>query len=114
MPPDQWPDPVNRAFKRLNEKIYVQMQGPSEMGASGKLANWDRSADLGAIGVPALAIGAKYDTMDPAAMERMAKQLKKGRYLYCPNGSHMAMYDDQQTYFRGLIVFLKSVENDRR
>src|SRR5258707_4592266 len=37
MPPEEWPDPVNRAFKRLNEKVYVPMQGPSEMGASGKL-----------------------------------------------------------------------------
>src|ERR1700751_1518232 len=37
MPPDQWPDPVNRTFAKLNKKIYIPMQGPSEMGASGKL-----------------------------------------------------------------------------
>src|SRR5215472_3871161 len=28
MPPDQWPDPVMRAFAKLNKKIYVPMQGP--------------------------------------------------------------------------------------
>jgi len=113
MPPEQWPDPVNRAFKHLNEKIYVQMQGPSEMGASGKLVNWDRTADLAKIGVPTLTIGARYDTMDPAFMEQMAKQLKKGRYLYCPNGSHMAMYDDQKTYFDGILKFIADVDEDR-
>jgi proline iminopeptidase len=28
----EWPDPVNRAFARLNQEIYVLMQGPSEFG----------------------------------------------------------------------------------
>jgi proline iminopeptidase len=113
MPADHWPDPVNRAFKHLNPKVYVPMQGPSELGASGKLADWDRTADLGKIAVPALTIGAKYDTMDPAHMEKMSKQMPKGRYLYCPNGSHMAMYDDQQVYFDGLIRFIKDVDQSR-
>ena len=49
--------------------------------------------------MPTLVIGAEHDTMDPAHMEWMAEQLPRGRYLHCPNGSHMAMYDDQQTYF---------------
>jgi proline iminopeptidase len=84
MPADQWPDPVNRAFAKINKKIYVPMQGPSEMGASGKLVAWDRTADLGKVTVPTLSIGARYDTMEPAQMEKIAKDVKKGRYLYCP------------------------------
>ena len=38
----------------------------------------------------------------------MSKQMKNGTYLYCPNGSHMCMYDDQQVYFKGLISFLQA------
>ena len=110
MPPDQWPDPVNRAFKHLNESIYILMQGPSEMSASGRLEKWDRTADLPKIAVPTLVIGARYDTMDPAHMEMMAKQVQKGRYLYCPNGSHMAMYDDQKTYMAGVVQFIHDVD----
>jgi proline iminopeptidase len=106
MPPDQWPEPVNRAFKHLNPRVYVPMQGPSELGASGTLVNWDRTKDIHNITVPTLVIGAKYDTMDPAHMEWVSKQLPKGRYLFCPNGSHLAEYDDQQTYFKGLIAFI--------
>jgi proline iminopeptidase len=109
MPAEQWPDPVVRAFAHLNKKIYVPMQGPSEMGASGVLEKWDRTADLKSIQVPTLVIGARYDTMDPKHMEWMSKQLPKGRYLYCPNGSHLAMYDDRETYFAGLIGFLKGL-----
>jgi proline iminopeptidase len=110
LPAAQWPEPVNRTFKHLNPNVYVPMQGPSELGASGKLVNWDRSADLKSITVPTLVIGAKYDTMDPAHMEWMASQFPNGRYLYCPNGSHMALYDDQQTWFRGVIDFIKDVD----
>jgi hypothetical protein len=47
IPPDKWPDPVNRAFKHVNADIYVPMQGPSELGASGKVAQWDRRAGPG-------------------------------------------------------------------
>jgi proline iminopeptidase len=87
------------------------MQGPSELGisAEARLARWDRTAELASIEVPALVIGARYDTMDPAHMEMMAGRLPRGRYLGCPNGSHLAMYDDQETYFAGLVEFLHDI-----
>jgi proline iminopeptidase len=113
MPPSDWPDPVNRAFKHLNRDIYVPMQGPSELGASGKLLQWDRTADLGRISVPTLVIGARHDTMDPGHMEWMASSVQNGRYLYCANGSHLAHFDDQQIYFDGLIRFLQDVNSGR-
>ena len=97
---------VNRALAHINPSIYVPMQGPSELGARGKLENWDRTADLPTIEAPTLTIGAQRDTMDPSHMEMMAGQLPKGRYLHCPDGSHLAMYDDQRRYFAGLVEFL--------
>jgi proline iminopeptidase len=39
----------------------------------------------------------------------MAGLLPNGSYLYCPNGSHLAMYDDQETYFAGLTAFLNDL-----
>lgn len=113
MPAEQWPDPVNRGFKHLNQKVYIPMQGPSELGASGTLVNWDRTKDLAKITVPTLVIGAQYDTMDPAHMEWMSRQVKNGRYLLCPNGSHLAIYDDQKTYVDGIITFLNDVDAGR-
>jgi proline iminopeptidase len=59
--------------------------------------------------VHTLVIGGAYDTMDPAHLEAMASRLPQGRYLHCPEGSHLAMYDDQETYFSGLIDFLRDV-----
>ena len=106
IPNADWPDPVNRAFKHLNPDVYVPMQGPSELGASGKLEKWDRSMDLKNITVPTLVIGATHDTMDPEHMKWMAAQIPHGRFLLCPNGSHLSQYDDPKTYFPGLIGFL--------
>jgi proline iminopeptidase len=112
MPPENWPEPVLRTFKHMNPKVYVPMQGPSELGAGGKLVNWDRSGDLSKIAVPALIIGARYDTMDPKHMEWMAAQIPNARYLYCPNGSHLAMYDDQKIWFDGVIDFIHDVDRN--
>ena len=105
-----WPEPVDRAFSKSNNSLYVTMQGPSELGISGKLTNWDVSKELPKLTVPTLVIGAKYDTMDPEYMKWMATQVKNGTYLYCANGSHMSMYDDQETYMKGLIDFIKKVD----
>lgn len=105
----QWPDPVNRSFKHGNNEIYTLMQGPSEFGISGLLATWDIKNRLKEIKVPTLMIGAKYDTMDPKAMEEQSKMVQKGSYLYCPNGSHLAMWDDQQVYMNGVISYIKKV-----
>ena len=58
-------------------------------------------------------IGARYDTMDPAHLAWMARALPRGRYLDCPQGSHLALYDDQATYFRGLIEFIYDVDAGR-
>ncbi len=110
MPADEWPEPVIRTFEHLNADVYVPMQGPSELGASGLLAEWDRTRDLRRIGVPTLAIGARHDTMDPAHLEWMAGEVQNGSYLYCPDGSHLAQYDDAELYFEGLIRFCQDVD----
>ena len=85
------------------------MQGPSEFGVSGRLTNWDVKNRLHEITVPTLMIGAKYDTMDPKAMEEQSKLVKNGRFLYCPNGSHLSMWDDQQVFMGGVIKFINDV-----
>ena len=105
------PEPVTRSFADINQTIYVMMQGPSEFGIAGNLANWDIKDRLKEIRIPTLMIGAKHDTMDPKAMEEQSKLVQKGRYLYCPDGSHLAMYDDQKRFFDGVIGFIRDVDN---
>jgi proline iminopeptidase len=102
---------VKRAFKHANQSIYVLMQGPSEFGVGGKLVNWNIKDQLPRITVPTLTIGATHDTMDPNHMEWMSTQVKHGRFLLCPNGSHLSMWDDQENFFPGVIQFIRDVDS---
>ena len=105
-----WPEPCTRSFKHGNNTIYTLMQGPSEFGISGRLATWDIKDRLKEIQTPTLMIGAKHDTMDPEAMEEQSKLVPHGRFLYCPNGSHLSMWDDQQVFMTGVIKFIHDVD----
>jgi proline iminopeptidase len=46
-------------------------------------------------------------------MEMMAGKVQKGRYLYCPDGSHLALYDDQKVYMEGVTRFIHDVDQGR-
>ncbi len=104
-----WPEPVTRAFRIANQKIYNQMQGKSEFEVTGNLKDWDRWDRLHEIRVKTLTMGARYDEMDPDDMIRMAKMMPNAASAICPNGSHLALWDDQAVYFRHLLAFLRSV-----
>ncbi|WP_114490886.1 proline iminopeptidase-family hydrolase [Candidatus Ulvibacter alkanivorans] len=113
MPVEEWPNSLNRGFSHLNPDVYVTMQGPSEFGIKGDatLKNWNVKDRLKEIEVPTLSIGATYDTMDPEQMKWMANEVQHGRFHLCPNGSHLSQYDDQKTFFSGLIDFIKDVDD---
>jgi proline iminopeptidase len=113
IPLQQWPEPMTRSLNKMNQSLYVTMQGPSEFGIGGNLINWDVSKQLPQIKTPTLTIGGTHDTMDPEHMKWMSTQVQHGRHLLCPNGSHMSMYDDQKNYFPGLIQFIKDVDGGK-
>ena len=104
-----WPEPVTRAFRLGNEKIYNQMQGKSEFEVVGSLKDWERWDRLHEIQAKTLTIGATYDEMDPDDMVKMASMIPNATSAICANGSHLAMWDDQTVYFRHLLEFLGSV-----
>lgn len=111
-PQKDWPESITRCFKHINNEVYVTMQGFSEFGISGDayIKNWDVSKRLKELTIPTLTIGSKYDTMNPEYMKWMSTQVQNGQFLFCPNGSHLSQYDDQKTYFAGVINFLKDVD----
>jgi proline iminopeptidase len=46
-------------------------------------------------------------------MKWMSTQVQKGRFLLCPNGSHLAMWDDQKVFMDGVIKFIKDVDENK-
>ena len=104
-----WPEPLTRSFSKLNQKIYVQMQGKSEFLVTGNLKDWERWDRLRELTVKALTIGATHDEMDPDDMRRMAGLMPNATNFICPDGSHMCMWDDQALYFDHLLGWLRTV-----
>lgn len=111
LPSDQWPEPLTRAFKKVNFTIYTHMQGVDEFHVTGNFKNWEFWNRLAQIKTPVLVLGGKKDEMNPESMKKEAQLLPNSRLYLCPEGSHMAMYDDQQRYFSALTTFLKEVDN---
>jgi proline iminopeptidase len=107
----EWPEPLVRSFAHMNPHVYAYMQGPSEFVPGGILKDWTVWDRLGEIEVPTLMVGAKYDTMNPEEKEEMSRLVQNGLYLYCPNGSHLAMWDDQEVFMTGVIDFIKDVHS---
>jgi len=58
---------------------------------------------------PTLMIGAAHDTMNPDEMHEMSELVQRGRFLFCPNGSHLAMWDDQAVFMDGVIALIRDV-----
>lgn len=106
-----FPEPVARSFGHFNGTIYAYMQGPSEFVPGGILKDWTVWDRLKEITVPTLTVGAAYDSMNPKEMEEMSTLVLNGRYLHCPNGSHLCMWDDQEVYHEGVIDFIYDVQN---
>jgi proline iminopeptidase len=103
---EPWPEPLVRAFTHLNQQVYETMQGPSEFKVTGNLKDWDRFADLPRIETPTLLIVGGHDTMSVDDIERMGTLMPNSRVVVCEKGSHMCMYDDQQSYFDALVPFV--------
>lgn len=108
---DPWPEPLRRMFKNLAKPVYNTMQGPNEFIVTGTFKDWDRWDALGSIRCPTLVSGARYDTMRPSEIERMAASMPRARLSMCRNGSHCAMYDNQDAYFGDLVRFIRDVES---
>jgi proline iminopeptidase len=109
LPPGQYPAVFESFFKVQSDSIHTFNSASDAFTPPAEPSNWDRSADLKKITVPTLLIGAKYDLMDPEHVKWMASQVKNGTYLYCANGSHLSMYDDQQVYMNGITDFIYKV-----
>ncbi|MFT4679847.1 MAG: proline iminopeptidase [Flavobacteriales bacterium] len=103
---EEWPEPLVRSFGHFNMEVYAYMQGPSEFVPGGILKDWTVWDRLKELHVPTLTVGAKYDSMNPEEMKEMASLVQNGEYLYCPNGSHLALWDDQEVFMNGVIDFI--------
>jgi proline iminopeptidase len=107
---DEFPEPMARAMKHYNAEPDRIMLGRSALRIGGQLEKMEIFDALSTIQTPTLMVGGKYDFVDPKHMEAMSAKMQRGQYLLCPNGSHNAIWDDQEILMTGIIKFIKEVK----
>lgn len=102
-----WPEEVMRSLQNANPAIGNALIGPDQFRFTGELEHWDRWQALKRITVPTLTIGAAHDFMNPVSIRREAAILPRGECFISQTGSHLAMWDDQKSYFAAVDRFLR-------
>lgn len=81
MRPKQIPLSAVRSLAGMNRHVYETMWGPSEFFAVGNLKNWDVTARLNQIAVPALITSGRYDEATPAQMQVLSDGIAGSRWV---------------------------------
>lgn len=110
---EPWPEPLARAVEHTNPEVFNVIHGPNEFVTTGTCKYWDRWKELQQIRVPTLLVVGRYDTMNARDVRKMGRLIPNSRVVVCRNGSHLSMYDDQQTYFHRIMEFLKEVKTNK-
>jgi pimeloyl-ACP methyl ester carboxylesterase len=91
------------------------MWGPSEFGpVTGRLRDWDVTARLAEIQVPALVTGGRHHEARPAHLAALAEGLRHAELVIFENSSHMAFIEEREAYIRVVEAFLGRVEAGSR
>jgi L-proline amide hydrolase len=109
---DPWPDCVQRTFAKIAEapEVYTTMNGPSEFHVVGVIKDWDITARLGEIRVPALLISGRYDEATPEIMEEVHRGIPGAEWVIFEHSSHMPHVEEQERFLTVVNEFLDRVE----
>lgn len=110
---DPWPDGLERSFAEAGYPVYHTMNGPSEFTVTGTLKDWDITARLGEITVPALLVGGRYDECRPAHLEDMHRRIPGSRHEIIEDASHLCFAEQPAQFGRIVNSFLADAEEAR-
>jgi proline iminopeptidase len=107
---DPWPEEVELSFEEIGADSYLAMNGPSEFNITGVIKDWDVTAELPGVDVPALVVAGAYDELSPESQRDMADLLPQGEFVLLDQGAHMSFWDDREAFMAATREFLARVE----
>jgi proline-specific peptidase len=106
-----WPPCILRTAENLaGNQVYETMNGPNEFTVVGRLKDWDRTHQLGEIGVPTLILVGRYDEIVPACSETLHRGIPGSELHIFEESSHMPHLEEEAAYMRVVGSFLRRVE----
>jgi len=104
---DPWPEALVRSGEQMDgNPVYLTMNGPTEFDVIGLLREWDRTADLGRIGVPTLVTCGRYDEITPSCSETITRGIPDARMRVFEQSAHCAHLEEADDYARIVEAFL--------
>lgn len=104
----EWPDEVARTLNGISTAVYHTMNGPNEFTIIGNLRDWDITARLPEIKVPTLVTVGKYDEVTPKIATTIHNHISGSKLIIFENSSHLAMWEEQESYLRTVREFILS------
>ena len=118
-----WPIMLNRHYARVAHPMPDALlrskehsTGPlmAELGFTQLINTTDFNLYLKSITVPTLLLGAKYDFIPPTHYVKMRNRMTMNSNVtvyICPQGSHFAMWDDTDHFFKAVDQFVLKTES---
>jgi len=95
---EPWPEEVERLFRDWAPDIYREMWGANEFSVTGNLKDWDVSARLPSIDLPALVTVGRRDELPIPLAEELRDGISGSKLRVFENSSHMAMIEEPEAY----------------
>jgi len=99
-----------RALMSLGTAVLLESKLARAFPMGEKKAVATRAGEVKTAGIRLIPVDGKYKVW---TKKKMGRAIPRSRVAICENGSHLAMWDDQEAYFRHLIRFLKDVDAGR-
>lgn len=108
----EWPPCLLRTVENLEKTdVYAVMNGPNEFVVNGRIADWDRTADLGRIAAPTLITVGRHDELTPACADTLHRGIPGSRVAVFERSSHTAHLEEEAQYVDVVGAFLRSCDD---
>ena len=111
---DPWPAFPRRAIARANFAIAAMMEERDDRHGPGGRKNWDITAELGAIRLPTLVLGGRYDGLVWSQDERLRDRIPGAEWVRFEARSHYAPAEEPDLFLAVVDDFLTRVERAER
>jgi proline-specific peptidase len=109
-----WPPQLDRAMTQAGDSAaYEALMGPNELVLTGSLRDWDRTAELPSITIPALVTAGRFDEISPNCAETLSRGLPRARLRIFERSAHMPHLEEPSSYLAEVRSFLTSVQHNR-
>jgi len=99
----------NYTLTHMNRDLYRSGWGPNDFVITGTMKGWDITKALHQIQVPSLITVGKFDEVPEAVAEGIHKEIAGSRLVVFNNSSHLAMWEERESFLKTLTDFLSSV-----